>query len=84
MQEREEKKKPETKSVGWPGTELETDVLSVLSSPSTGRSEVGGHSSVQQPHGQSFAVGVGNTMLQWMGQLSAKEKVKKVGFSNKP
>lgn len=23
-------------------------------------------------------------MLQWMGQLPAKEKVKEVGFSNKP
>lgn len=69
MQEREEKKKPETKSVGWPGTELETDVLSVLSSPSTGRSEVGGHSSVQQPHGQSFAVD-GPTIGQGKGEKS--------------
>lgn len=72
MQEREERKKPEAK-ICWrlhqPGMELETDVLSVLSSPSVGRSEVGGHSSVQLPHGQSFAVGMANTMLQWMGQL---------------
>lgn len=43
-----------------------------------------GHSSVQQPYGQSFAVGTGNTLLQWMGQLPAKKKVKKGGFSNKP
>lgn len=44
----------------------------------------GGHSSVQQCHRQSFAVKTGNTILQWMGELSAKKKVKKCGVSNKP
>lgn len=84
MQVREEKKK------GWdkmcwqlcgPGMELDTDVLSGLSSPSMGRSE-GGHSRVQQPQGQSLAVGTGNIMLQWMviSNCWPRKRWKKWGF----